>query len=66
MLLLFFVVSSRFLGGLGAVPRVFFISFLFPLLKREGRLETPTVAEHTQLDSIALISGKLHYFASSE
>ena len=26
--------------------------------QKEGRLETPTVAEHTRLDSITLISGK--------
>ena len=34
MLLLFFVVSSRFLGGLGAVPRVLPLS----TLKKRGKV----------------------------
>ena len=39
----------------------FFFSFFFSIFflsKKEGRLETPTIAEHKRLDSITLISGK--------
>ena len=54
---MFVVVSSRFLGGLGAVLGVFLFRSSYHFLK-EGSLETATVAEHTRLDSIRLISKK--------
>ena len=44
----------RFLGGFGGLLIFFSIFFLLPLLKRG----TPTVAEHTGLESITLISRK--------